>query len=401
MIKFFKSSKLYSITFYFIFLIIITLYSLELLLIFFLKELDYKHLLKLRLNAYKEAISSESIALSNTPGLLGEKYIFGGYPNIKTLYCKESTEEFIFYNSDRYGFNNDDNLWDNKIDIFLIGDSFAKGACVSREDNIASKLSSTLNKKIINLGMDGSGPLEQYASFLEYSGNYEFQLLIWTFTGSNDFVDFAQNKENLKLIKYLTDKKFRQDLVKNKNDIEKNFKIQKLKFDENIKNFSYNEKYNNLKNFLSLKQLKPILKYQVLNRINLSNFNNNAKKKDNVDISKNTNKKKYSENLEKPLDILTIKKIFTEINKLSLERNFKLLIVYNPEFSFKSNPVQYTRFKEIMKDLNLDFIDLKREFLLRNINHIDLLTFKNAHFSTVGYGVISEILYKQIMPILK
>ena len=37
---------------------------------------------------------------------------------------------YSIYKSDRYGFNNPDYVWDkNEIDLVIIGDSFAHGAC--------------------------------------------------------------------------------------------------------------------------------------------------------------------------------------------------------------------------------------------------------------------------------
>ncbi|WP_415291288.1 hypothetical protein [Candidatus Pelagibacter sp. Uisw_136] len=398
-----KKKQIFSLVIVNILAIFFILYLLELLLIFFLKEIDYKHILNLRLNLYKEKILTENIALVNTPGFFGNFYLFGGHPNIKTLYCKEGTEEFTFYNSDRYGFNNDDNVWDNDVDIFLIGDSFAKGACVNREHNIAMSLKTLLNKKIINLGMDDSGSLEQYASFLEYSNEKKFKLLIWIFSGSNDFGNLEKDKDNHVLIKYLENNKFNQNLISNQNQINEFFDIQKKNLDERMKNFSYKEKYNNLKNFLVLKQLKPILKYQVFNRINQILFKNATKTNNKINIEKNTdtnNKIKIEKNIKNINNKLStdevLMKTFTEAKKLSLERNYELLIVYNPEFSLKSNPSEYLRFKKIMSDLDMGFIDLKKEFNLRKIDHINLLTFKNGHFSKEGYKIVSKILSEKI-----
>ena len=59
--------------------------------------------------------------------------------------------------SDRYGFNNDDKIWDNKHDIIFIGDSFVYGFCVNRNNNMASIISKLTNKNILNLGMPANG----------------------------------------------------------------------------------------------------------------------------------------------------------------------------------------------------------------------------------------------------
>ena len=43
--------------------------------------------------------------------------------------------------SDRYGFNNEDYLWElDQIDIIILGDSYAYGECVSRKIILQIKL---------------------------------------------------------------------------------------------------------------------------------------------------------------------------------------------------------------------------------------------------------------------
>ena len=64
-----------------------------------------------------------------------------GISNSQTINCNENGYYSIFQ-SDRYGFNNDDNQWDKDyFEYILIGDSFAYGSCVNREENIAGNLS--------------------------------------------------------------------------------------------------------------------------------------------------------------------------------------------------------------------------------------------------------------------
>ena len=65
----------------------------------------------------------------------------------------------FFYTSDRYGFNNNDSLWDSSVDIVLMGDSFGHGACVNSKDNISGNLNSS-NFKTLNLSFSGNGPLK-------------------------------------------------------------------------------------------------------------------------------------------------------------------------------------------------------------------------------------------------
>ena len=74
-------------------------------------------------------------------------------PYSKLYFCNEG-DGLIKYETDRFGFRNLDNLWDQKIDLILIGDSFAHGACVEEKDSIAFQLG---NKgKLINLATYGN-----------------------------------------------------------------------------------------------------------------------------------------------------------------------------------------------------------------------------------------------------
>ena len=70
----------------------------------------------------------------------------------------------IKYKSDRFGFRNDDNNWDNlhkEFKIMIVGDSFAQGQCVNDEYYINNILSKKFNKKanIYNLASAEMGRL--------------------------------------------------------------------------------------------------------------------------------------------------------------------------------------------------------------------------------------------------
>ena len=87
-------------------------------------------------------------------------------PQVLTIiyYCNEGYG-LLKYKTDRYGFRNNENLWNNKkVYIILIGYSFTQGACVHFNDSITRKL--TKHFDVINLGTSGNGPI-YYASLLK------------------------------------------------------------------------------------------------------------------------------------------------------------------------------------------------------------------------------------------
>ena len=92
---------------------------------------------------------------------------FSGFGKTTTVFCDESGF-WVIYESDRFGFRNEDHLWNSdEIDYVYIGDSFTHGACVEEHDTFSGVANST-GKQVLNLGIGGTGPLVHLAVFKEY-----------------------------------------------------------------------------------------------------------------------------------------------------------------------------------------------------------------------------------------
>jgi hypothetical protein len=76
----------------------------------------------------------------------------GSQPHAQVSYCNEGYG-FTIYKTDRYGFRNPDTNWDKTVDVLLIGDSYAQGACVGEQDHISAQLT----KGGLNTVTTGSG----------------------------------------------------------------------------------------------------------------------------------------------------------------------------------------------------------------------------------------------------
>lgn len=86
-------------------------------------------------------------------------------PNSDLYYCNEGNGQ-VRYRSDRYGFRNEDSLWEEGlIDVLLIGDSFVHGACVDDDETIAGALASK-GIKALNLGTASNSPIH-YAAIVQ------------------------------------------------------------------------------------------------------------------------------------------------------------------------------------------------------------------------------------------
>ena len=136
-----------------------------------------------------------------------------------TINCNENGK-YSFYKSDRYGFNNPDHEWDsNQIEYFLLGDSFIHGACVNRNDDIASVLRILSKKSVLNLGYDNNGPLLQYATLREYYQT-NVKKVLWFYYEGNDLINLP-HELNIELLKnYLSDTNFSQDLKDKQSQID-------------------------------------------------------------------------------------------------------------------------------------------------------------------------------------
>jgi hypothetical protein len=144
-----------------------------------------------------------------------------GISRSETAFCNE-LNKFIVYRSDRFGFNNDDHVWDVKSPWLLVGDSFAQGVCVPQNATIAANLT-RLGATTISIGMSRSGPLLEYASLVEYGTIIKPSVVIWQYYEGNDLEDFADEVKYAALRNYF-DPMFRQGLMGRQSDIDRTLK---------------------------------------------------------------------------------------------------------------------------------------------------------------------------------
>ncbi len=148
-------------------------------------------------------------------GLNEKIFPINGRSNIKTYYCEEQGY-LSSYKSDRYGFNNPDNVYNSKsIDIALIGDSYVDGACTNDytfRNNLDDLSNNSLS--VANFALGGSGPLLQYAFLKEFALYYQPKKILW-FWCVNDLRNL-QDELNSPLRSYMV-KDFTQNLIEPQN----------------------------------------------------------------------------------------------------------------------------------------------------------------------------------------
>jgi len=133
----------------------------------------------------------------------------GGKSNSKTLLCNELNGPIV-YNSDKFGFRN--KVYSKQTDIVIVGDSFAKGFCVN--NGLAENLIQ-FDINVINLGMEGNGPLLSYATAREYNINSKYLVYVYH---ENDLDDLDVEKITY-LSRYL-DINFTQNLKNKQNQVD-------------------------------------------------------------------------------------------------------------------------------------------------------------------------------------
>lgn len=330
-----------------------------------------------------------SIVVNNEPKNI---VILSGVSNSKTIACNESGE-YLIYQSDKFGFNNPNEVWDFPVYAILIGDSMTLGECVKPNEDISSILRKNLKKNIINFGMGGNGPLFQLAVLKEYYFTNNSKKIIWVYYEGNDLLDLFNEKKNEILMKYLNPN-FKKDLSKNQKEID--YQLKKIIQDE------YNS-YRNQKiiSFLFLWKVRDSLK----------NF---ISKPSQMDISTSLNKKlpfiysklvstesdnPYKENLK------LFEEVLKQVKNHSINNNAEYYFVYLPSVArfngeFEDTEELFSR-NEVLKlaqKNQFNIIDTYENFFKFEDNPLKYFPFngKMSHFNSEGFRIISSIIEENL-----
>ena len=102
-------------------------------------------------------------------------YPLSSISNTKTVFCNESGKRTIYY-SDKHGFRNKNEIWDQKeVDIVILGDFLWS---LVDDEYVTSNQLSTLTGKVLNLGFQGHGPLMQIGALKEYASSKAYTLVL-------------------------------------------------------------------------------------------------------------------------------------------------------------------------------------------------------------------------------
>ena len=316
-----------------------------------------------------------------------------GISKKETILCNESGY-FSTFQSDRYGFNNPDEVWDNKEDAFILtGDSFVNGSCVNEINTISANLRNLIKtNNIINIGYSGNGPLREYASLREYLHLTNAKKIFWFYYEGNDLADLKDELKNDILKKYLKNIYFKQNL-KDKQNL--------------INNKIYNSINIELKKELKNKEQEFKINFPESFRLNVLIFQNlfklyNVRQLLKVSFNQNKTKDSLIEDINP-----NFQKILSLTKKLVEKNDAKLYFVYLPEFnryiSRKKirlddlNEFEYNSIIEIVSNLDIPIIDIHQEIFKKNKSPLDFFPFRTPyHYTEKMYKMISEKIVQQI-----
>ena len=292
-----------------------------------------------------------------------------GISNNLTLLCNENGY-FSEYESDRYGFNNPDQAWEKKIDLFLVGDSFAHGACVNRPYDLASLLRNKTKKNVVSVAYGDNGPLFEFASLKEYFQR-PVKKVIWFYYEGNDLEGIIKEKKHPILIKYFQNQNYTQN-IKSKQAIVDNLAKDLM-----------------TKAYLEHKKIKEDLYSKLILFLKINEIRN-------LFIIKDTN-------IKHPNNFDELIKIINAANQFIVSNDADFFFVYLPEYSRyvseKYNNTNYNNIKKKIKDLDIVFIDIVKFF--SNKTEKDPKIFfaqqkPGSHYTKEGYALIANQLVLNI-----
>ena len=312
----------------------------------------------------------------------GNKIPFRGPINKPSLGSNEDGFREII-NNDKFGFKNSNKIYNKKINIIVVGDSFAEGIPFGNENDIANQIRSNSNMNALNLGIGGTGPLTSYATIKEYGENFQPETILYLFYEGNDLDDLMiENKTFLN--RYLSLNysqslfESREELIVFLDEYEEVFnKILPMKVQQEKikpKKISRNKpKYlESISDFAELQSLKNLLFY-----------------------SSTFNKQEVNFNL--------FEKVLKNMKITTKKWGGKLYFVYLPSWSryntnnFISNYFLKKKIKKIVEKNEIFFIDVDKIFKKNRVNNINSYNLGiYGHYTKEIYNLISKELVKII-----
>lgn len=349
---------------------------------------DYKEKVSIEsekgIQVYPPAKAATWLLELTPPVLNGVEFFPLSSPNqSKIVLCRES-DGWQQFESDRYGFRNDDEIWDlETIDNLFIGDSFTVGYCVPEADHfiwLAEKYGSTLR-----LG-NQTGPLTELGVFQEYiiSEKKKVKRIFWIFT-ENDIYNTVENRaadidlelQSTILTSYLEGKT--QNLVENKEEVDNFIKEILLneinKYNWKVRSPIHNSLPKRITGFYFYVKLEELIRFRVLNQ----------------QLSETTEYPGPDLSITNDYRLMVLDKVFNIMNNYKEQNGSELFFVFLPSksqlYKKTSHPLKESVIN-LAKSNGFKVIDIEPHFLEYEGDLEDL--FGTGHYSKLGYSLVNE-----------
>ncbi len=309
----------------------------------------------------------------------------GGISRTTTAFCNE-LQKFIIYESDRFGFNNENQIWDNNPRVLILGDSFAHGACVPRSATIAENLS-CLHAPTVSLGYNGNGPLLELAGLIEFGTHLRPDMVVWMFYEGNDLPDLASEIDSPLLRHYLTSE-FSQGLMQRQPDVDYALRSYVAQLPE----------YRNVKIAArTSSDVQSIIRFR----------STRAMVRRVLSVQEKQRKQQaYAVRSAKKYDVSDLTRVLERAHEITRSWGGALVFVYVPQWDRYTggdtvNPNRDDVIR-VVQELGIPLIDLHSHFVTLE-RPADLYAYpdRNGHFNERGYLAVGEFLARRLEAAVK
>ncbi|WEX75593.1 SGNH/GDSL hydrolase family protein [Sinorhizobium numidicum] len=113
------------------------------------------------------------------------KALLSGFPGTRVVLCS-SQDGAISYEADRYGFNNPDDIYQDPLELMVVGDSFVEGFCLPPGKDLTSRLRQE-GLRAASFGLRGNGPLLELATIGRFGKIIRPRHVVFAFFEGNDW----------------------------------------------------------------------------------------------------------------------------------------------------------------------------------------------------------------------
>jgi hypothetical protein len=302
----------------------------------------------------------------------------GGISKVTNVFCTQR-EKATIYESDRYGFNNGDEIYDNPGGkILLLGDSYGHGYCVLPGEDVGG----VLRKKgypAINLSISGNGPLRELATLREYGAHLNPKIILWLYYDGNDSTNL-KNEIKIPILKKYLDKTFSQNLIKRQREVDELWKsvvnrtMERKVIEKKQRKLLMIEKESDLERFFRGVDLKRSLKY-VFTLYHVRN------------IMKLSVADAYLGDLKKVLSR-------AQMDSENLGAKFYFVYLASGEFLSRSiAPRGRQKVLEVLNELGIPLVDFYETLKKQK----DPLSFTEGHYNAKGYKLLADTIEEEVL----